>query len=291
MILKTHEKKSSDIEFKYAKPDENGNEEELGIRTAWDALSAALEDDTESQFQPYEAIKLTEEDVIIGIELLEVEDNIDIIGDSVLDDATPVVIVSPSGVVLNATEYDTHQDLLDRAIDQLGRPTIHGNDVYTYVVEELGFMTLNTGDGFSENRLKIVIKERPTAEQINKLRRWLDTRFKEDLTKEMYIYTGGPQKTYPMMDEDTNSIIKKINRAFSTGFLEELDDTVYYRYEIEGKGTFFREINDLIDKTFIDNFDTATNKYTDLEKVETVRDLDTTFREIEKRVTCTKDKV
>lgn len=59
-----------------------------------------------------------------------------------------------------------------------------------------------------------------TPSQERMLLKWLQKRI-EDGTDNVVVYSNKSQKMYSLIEEDERSIIKKIKKSFSTGFLEK----------------------------------------------------------------------
>ena len=151
--------------------------------------------------------------------------NIYIDDDAIRQDSA-TIIITPNGTVIDTVNFDTHGEFLDYVYNEI----VHGVDDeddehyeegYSYAVEALNFMTLNTGDGFSEDRCKVVIWNKMSSMQTSLLNEWLERRVKEE--KPIYVFVNGHQKTYEPEDYNYSSggIIKSIQRSFLSGIFRE----------------------------------------------------------------------
>lgn len=212
--------------------------------------------------------RMTEKDVLDAVEKLSDRDDISYNDIEAIEFDSPVVILTPGGDILNVNDYDTHTDFLSRVYDiyseedsadnsendEENEDEMYSEGLYDYAIDVLGFITLNTGDGYSDDRCKIVVSKRPTQKQINLLREWLERRIKED--KPIVAFVGGRQKTF-YTNEPTYSaseIIKSIQRSFLTGMLEDKKNDkdklkVYRVGEIKDDMMFFADSLDYYDSS------------------------------------------
>lgn len=163
----------------------------------------------------------TEQDVLDAVEKLSDKDDISYIDSDAIYYDTPVILITPNGSILNATEYDTHGEFLEAvfyySLSEFYEFSFIGP--YNYCVEDLNFITLNTGRTFSENRCKIVIDSSLTQKQMKLLEEWISRRVDAD-NKQLIVYCKRQQSTYDLNNEDEKSIMKKIKRCITSNFLE-----------------------------------------------------------------------
>lgn len=132
--------------------------------------------------------EIKENDFIEGVRLLSRSSDFSFENkEAILNKNISTTLLSPSGKVFDVDIFDIHEDFIFNVfatifenksdidiyevadefnidIDDLS------SSAYEHVTNNLGFITLNTGDGFSDDRCKAVIHKRPTQQQINLLR-------------------------------------------------------------------------------------------------------------------------
>ena len=123
---------------------------------------------------------ITEKDVLNAVEKLSDKDDVSYNDFEAIENNYPVLLLTPSGEILNVYDYDTHSQFMDAVFSFLNVKEFESDYemAYDYVVEKLGFVTLNTGDGYSDNRCKIIIYSRLTQKQVTLLREWIKRRIK-----------------------------------------------------------------------------------------------------------------
>ena len=134
-----------------------------------------------------------------------------------------VILVARDGTTIDCSAYDTHAELLDFVAREIDEESFMPDDLYDTVVEVFGWATLNTGDGFGDDRCKLVIMKSPTQAQINEITAWIDILI--DSGKEELLVFCGERATYDLTKYDSKQIIKEIQRYFVTGILEEKELT------------------------------------------------------------------
>lgn len=163
--------------------------------------------------------KITERDILDAVDKLSEDEDMKFNSvDSIENDAS-VIFITPSGAVLDASYYETHGSFLRSVYGYIEKEYYIGT-VYEYCTEELGFITLNTGDGFgdSDDRCKVIVESKFTPIQATLVQEWLSRRTNET---ELIVYCNGDQKSYDLTEEDPASIIKKIRKCMTRGILEK----------------------------------------------------------------------
>jgi len=139
-----------------------------------------------------------------------------------------VVLLSPDGDAIDCSDYETHGEFVDSVMELVTKT--HDKDAYTwngyvldYLVDDLGWITLNDGGGWGDDRLKVVFYKRPTPKQIKAIDAWLGAMRKYNRFKdEMYLfYSGRDHKIIDTTHLDAKELQKIMNNAITGGsFLE-----------------------------------------------------------------------
>lgn len=139
-----------------------------------------------------------------------------------------VVLLSPDGDAIDCSDYETHGEFVDSVMELVTKTrdtyayTWNGY-VLDYLVNDLGWITLNDGRGWGDDRLKVVFYKRPTPKQIKAIDAWLGAMRKYNRFKdEMYLYySGRDHKIIDTTHLDAKELQKIMNKAITGGsFLE-----------------------------------------------------------------------
>lgn len=209
--------------------DDNGAQGICADMSCFEIISEDIHEDVNNK---KDINSITEKDVLNAVEKLSDKDDVSYNDFEAIENNYPVLLLTPSGEILNVYDYDTHSQFMDAVFSFLNVKEFQlGYEMaYDYVIEKLGFVTLNTGDGYSDDRCKIVAYSRLTQKQVTLLREWIKRRIKED--KPIIVFVKNEQKTFYTNEYtyDVESIIKSIQRSFSIGILEDIN------FDYDGRG-------------------------------------------------------
>lgn len=171
--------------------------------------------------------KITEEDILSAVNTIEEERSFIIIDSEAINRDAPVILLAPSGVVLNATQFGLHGHLAEEIYEKLAWKYDLNDDELTRFIDEslddlgyrLGFITLNTGKTYKEDRCKIVIEKNITPQQDYLLRDWLNRRVKDNPI--IHLFCMDSFNKYDLREYDDTQLIKIIRKCCVTGVLYE----------------------------------------------------------------------
>ena len=140
----------------------------------------------------------------------------------------PMIVLS-DGSIYDVSSYETHPmfagafaDSFDTEYDYDKFSGGFDSEALDYLQDVLGVVTLNPGDHAFEDRLKIVAGIKPTNEQFDVIRDFIDimqSRFDADTI--LYVYIGPYFNTYRLGTYTSDEFVKKFRLAFVRGRLEE----------------------------------------------------------------------
>lgn len=167
----------------------------------------------------------TEQDILSAIKEMEDEDDCTYLYNNLSYVPGSVLMISPSGTIIDATEYEIHSNFAETLCSAKFIRDVNELD---YLQEVLGFVTLNSGIVEAEWRRKIVLppsETRITSIQSRIIKEWLgeESKIKSTNTNpNVYVYIcGESSQTYDIRMYSPNDILKKINKGYMTGILEE----------------------------------------------------------------------
>lgn len=170
--------------------------------------------------------KITEQSIIDAVQKMSAQDNITYDDASFAKDTMDAiqVFITPSGNALNATEHGGHYSFIEAVlshIEGLSNYDKYTEGLYDYIVQELGFITLNSGYGTSDY-CRAIVWNRPTKEQAQKLKLWFYDVIDLD-EEEILVVTKDGEKFFEEGDYNftPSRIVKALQKSFiSKGFLE-----------------------------------------------------------------------
>jgi len=166
-----------------------------------------------------------------------------------------IILLSPDGTSVGIDNWDTHSDFGDELYNYIYEnfPELYsqiesqmdasyGYDIID-IIEDMGFITLNSGGMPEEPRRKIVIMTKPSNLQYNFIEDWLNLG-----DEKVYVYCRGTAKYYSLVENTPRDIIKKIQRYFISRVLEE---QLGYRTET-AYGSGVRDLREILDFEIIE---------------------------------------
>ena len=138
-----------------------------------------------------------------------------------------IMLLAPNGELIGIDNWDTHNDFGLELLDYIYKHNKEWatqieedyDDMIDYLTDELGFITLNTGNMPEEDRTKIVFRSRPTDKQYRVLKGWIEQQGKYAID----VYGRNYHKQFRESEYSPHDIIRTIQRSFiSYGLDEEL---------------------------------------------------------------------
>lgn len=183
-------------------------------------LGCSEENESLNIHESYEDIEITEEDVEDYLE------NDRYASSCKRPNAEGAMIVLRDGSIYDISDYETHAMFAGACGANLGYDhndfDNFDSDMLEYFQDELGIITLNSGDSEFEDRLKIVCGDKPTNSQLDVLKEFIDimqTIFPSNTT--LYVWVANHSQTYELGKYTSDELIKKIRMVFVRGRLEE----------------------------------------------------------------------
>jgi len=163
---------------------------------------------------------LTSNDFLGWVEALSDKDDISYNSPDSIE-YSDVLLLSPEGDMIDCGEYDTHESFVDAVMEtneakEAKARVVWDGRITDYLLEKLGYITLNSGQGYGDDRLKIVICRKPSAQQIDILKEWLGNHF-ADNGPTLHVYTPNDHKEFDPTYFDKEDVTKGIIKAFSSG--------------------------------------------------------------------------
>lgn len=155
-----------------------------------------------------------------------------------------VFLLAPNGDTIDCSDFDTHSEFVDSVMELVTKT--HDKDAYTwsgyildYLTDKLGYMTVNTGRGYGDDRCKIVFGKKPTPAQTKVLRDWLSM-YVVDNNVTLKLYSLRDNRDVDGNEYSADDIIKIINKASITGKFMESVKTELEAYEPKKTGKAYK---------------------------------------------------
>jgi hypothetical protein len=192
---------------------------------------------------------ITEQSIINAVEKMSINDNINYIGAELLNDLqNEQLFVSPKGYVLNAKHHGGHYSFVEgfiKYIENINVSYFNAEKLYDYIVQDIGFVSLNSGYT-SSDYTKAIVWNRPTKEQVDILKFWINDMMDIEV-EDIMIVTKHGHKFFKEDDADYHAgkMIKYVQKSFISGVLE---NTLLAEQEKTKMDRYLKEITEYIIK-------------------------------------------